>query len=64
MTMYCKNCGSEIDQNANVCPYCGETSNSTDIIKKKDIKIREMEQKIAELERIVKEQPRSAVKKK
>ena len=21
--MYCKNCGSEIDDNAMVCPYCG-----------------------------------------
>ena len=21
--MYCKNCGKEIDDNANVCTYCG-----------------------------------------
>ncbi len=61
--MYCSNCGSEIDQNASVCPYCGQVNNKSDAIKKKDIKIQEMEQKIAELEQIIKERPRSTIKK-
>ncbi len=61
--MYCQNCGSEIDQNANVCPYCGQTNNNTDIIREKDIKIQEMEQKITELEQIVKQRQGSTVKK-
>ncbi len=61
--MYCQNCGSEIDQNAMVCPYCGQVNSSSDIIRKKDIKIEEMEQKIAKLEEIVKEGSRSTTKK-
>ncbi|MFX1385294.1 MAG: zinc-ribbon domain-containing protein [Promethearchaeota archaeon] len=52
--MYCQNCGSEIDQNANICPYCGQVNSNSDVIRKKDIKIQEMEQKIEELEQIVK----------
>ncbi|OUQ59258.1 zinc ribbon domain-containing protein [Tyzzerella sp. An114] len=26
--MYCKNCGSMIDDNTNVCPKCGATQNN------------------------------------
>jgi uncharacterized membrane protein YvbJ len=61
--MYCKNCGSKIDQKATVCPYCGQFNSSADIIRRKDIKIQELEQKIANLEKIVKEKPGLSVKK-
>jgi uncharacterized membrane protein YvbJ len=61
--MYCQNCGSEIDQNATVCPYCGQVNRNSDIIKKKDIKIQEMERKIEELEQIVKERSKSPIRK-
>ncbi|MFX0145708.1 MAG: zinc-ribbon domain-containing protein, partial [Candidatus Hodarchaeota archaeon] len=61
--MYCQNCGSEIDQNAVVCPYCGQVNTNSDIIKKKDAKIQEMEQKIVELEQVIKQEPVSKVKK-
>lgn len=27
--MYCKNCGKEIDENVNFCPYCGASQSST-----------------------------------
>ncbi|MFX0038782.1 MAG: zinc-ribbon domain-containing protein [Promethearchaeota archaeon] len=61
--MYCQNCGSEIDQNAIVCPYCGQVNSSSDIVKEKDIKIQEMEQKIAELEHAINVGSKSTVKK-
>ncbi|MFW9969778.1 MAG: zinc-ribbon domain-containing protein [Candidatus Odinarchaeota archaeon] len=61
--MYCQNCGSELDQNAMLCPYCGQVNNNSDIIRNKDLKIQEMEQKITELEQIIKERPRSKIKK-
>ncbi|MFX0022894.1 MAG: zinc-ribbon domain-containing protein [Candidatus Hermodarchaeota archaeon] len=61
--MYCQNCGSEIDQTASICPYCGQTNKTSEIIRNKDIKIQEMEKKIAELEQIIKERPKSTVRK-
>jgi len=61
--MYCQNCGSKIDQNAKVCPYCGLMNNNSDIIEQKDIKIQEMEQKIAELELIIRQGSKSLPKK-
>ena len=29
--MYCKNCGHQIDANANVCPYCGTPQYKGDV---------------------------------
>lgn len=54
--MYCHNCGAEIADDANVCPYCGvpvKGSEHAEIIKAKDNKIREMEKKIQRLEATV-----------
>jgi uncharacterized membrane protein YvbJ len=62
--MYCQNCGSEIDQNASICPFCGQANKNPDIIRSKDIKIQELEQKIAKLEQDVKETSNSPFKKK
>jgi uncharacterized membrane protein YvbJ len=61
--MYCQNCGSEIDETTSICPYCGQASNNSEIIRNKDIKIQEMEKKVAQLEQIVKERPKSSVRK-
>ena len=61
--MYCQNCGSEIDSTASICPYCGQPNNNSKIIRNKDIKIQEMEQKIAELEHIIRERPKSSNRK-
>jgi uncharacterized membrane protein YvbJ len=52
--MYCQNCGAEIDENSEVCQYCGSINNITKVIQQKDIRIQEMEHKISELEQIVK----------
>jgi len=57
--MYCRNCGSEIDEDVKVCPYCGRINNISEVIQQKDVKIQEMEQKISELEQIVKETSKS-----
>jgi len=61
--MYCQNCGSEINQNAKICPYCGQVNNNSDILREKDIKIQELEQKMAKLEQVFEEGTRSTVKK-
>jgi uncharacterized membrane protein YvbJ len=61
--MYCQNCGSEIDQNASICPFCGQANRNIDLIKSKDIKIQELEQKIAKLEQTIKEKSNSSFKK-
>ncbi|MDX1799135.1 MAG: zinc-ribbon domain-containing protein [Candidatus Lokiarchaeia archaeon] len=61
--MYCQNCGSEIDQNASICPFCGQANKNTDIMRSKDIKIQELEQKIAKLEEDVKTKSNSPFKK-
>lgn len=53
--MYCSNCGAKIDQNYRICPYCGQKSSSSDLEDDKDIKIRDLEQKVAELEQVIKE---------
>jgi uncharacterized membrane protein YvbJ len=60
--MYCQNCGSEIDKSAKICPYCGKLINSSEVLKQKDTKIQEMEQKISKLEQIVKEGSKSTHK--
>jgi uncharacterized membrane protein YvbJ len=61
--MYCQNCGSEIGQNDLICPYCGQTNNSSKILEEKDKKIQELEQKITDLELNVKKGSRSKFKK-
>ncbi len=30
--MFCKNCGKEIDDNANVCTYCGTPQNQGNVV--------------------------------
>ncbi|MFW9828407.1 MAG: zinc-ribbon domain-containing protein [Candidatus Thorarchaeota archaeon] len=61
--MYCQNCGSEIGQNDLICPFCGQRNGSSEVLKEKDNKIQELEQKIAKLESIIKEEPKSIFKK-
>lgn len=63
MNMFCQNCGSEIDPNYRICPYCGQSNSSSDIRNDKDIKIRELEQKVTELEQVIKEGSTSTDKK-
>jgi len=54
--MYCQSCGSEIEQNTKICPYCGEENRISGILSEKDNKIKELEQKVAQLEQNVKNQ--------
>ena len=61
--MYCQNCGSEIEQNTKICPYCGEQNNISNALSEKDNKIKELEQKIVNLEQSVNSQVRSGIKK-
>ena len=61
--MFCQNCGSEIDPNYQICPYCGQNNSSSNTLNEKDIKIQELEQKVTELEHIIKEGPKSSDKK-
>lgn len=61
--MYCQNCGSELDQNDLLCPYCGQRNFNSIILMEKDNKIQELEKKIVELEIIVKDKPSSRFKK-
>lgn len=60
--MYCQNCGSALEENVSICPYCGQVNDSSEILKQKDIKIQEMEQKVEQLERLVRQQPKSTRK--
>lgn len=30
--MFCKNCGKEIDDNSNVCTYCGTPQNQGNVV--------------------------------
>jgi uncharacterized membrane protein YvbJ len=47
---YCQNCGAERVSNASICPYCGYIFNNFHEIDDKEIKIKELEQKLAQLE--------------
>ena len=55
--MYCTECGSKLDENAKVCPYCGQAINSK-IQDEKDLKIQELQKKVINLEESVKEKAR------
>lgn len=57
--MYCQNCGAEINENTTVCPYCGLVTKSSDTIQDKNKKIQALEQKIVELEQVVKQVSRT-----
>lgn len=48
--MYCTECGSKLDENAKVCPYCGQENMKSKVPDEKDLKIQELEQKIVKLE--------------
>ncbi|UCC20633.1 MAG: zinc-ribbon domain-containing protein [Promethearchaeota archaeon] len=61
--MYCQNCGTAIDQNATLCPYCGQVTDKSDEISQKEIKIQELEQKISKLEQTIKETSKKKFKK-
>jgi hypothetical protein len=52
MKMYCQNCGAKVDQNYRICPFCGQSNNSN-IMDAKESKIRELEQKVADLEQTI-----------
>ncbi len=60
--MYCQSCGSEIGQDYIICPYCGQMNSNSDTISEKDIEIQELEKKVADLEQIIEEGPRSIIK--
>jgi uncharacterized membrane protein YvbJ len=64
INLYCQHCGSELEQNYRICPYCGQnvSSSNVDIMDEKDIKIRELEQKIANLEQIIRQKSSSKEK--
>ena len=61
--MYCMECGSKLEENAIVCPYCGQENIDSKIPDEKDLKIQELEQKVDTLEKSVKEKTRSLVRK-
>lgn len=48
--MYCQNCGEKIEDNVNICPFCGYSGISVTKVNKKDHTIQELQDKIARLE--------------
>jgi len=51
---YCHNCGAKIESNITICPYCGQSFDKKDkkqVNSEKDLKIQELELKIATLEK-------------
>ena len=48
--MFCTECGSKIEENVIVCPYCGEENRNSKVLDEKDLKIQELEHKIVKLE--------------
>ncbi|MFW9938015.1 MAG: zinc-ribbon domain-containing protein [Candidatus Thorarchaeota archaeon] len=60
--MFCQECGSEIENTATVCPFCGKINSNSDVIQQKDLKIQELEQKVAKLEEFVTHKPKKATR--
>lgn len=59
---YCPDCGAKNESNADFCPLCGYALNSNTsntAMLAKDQKIRELEQKIYQLEHRLQTQPRA-----
>jgi uncharacterized membrane protein YvbJ len=48
--MFCKYCGSEIEDNIKVCPFCGKSNEKPDLLTQKENKIQDLEQKVKILE--------------
>jgi len=48
--MYCMNCGSEIGENVDICPFCGKSNKRPDLLTQKEKKIQDLEQKVKQLE--------------
>ena len=48
--LYCQNCGAKRDSVSSYCSYCGFQFEEKSDSEEKDIKIKELEQKIARLE--------------
>jgi uncharacterized membrane protein YvbJ len=51
--MYCQNCGAKIEDNVNICPFCGFSNEGDNEFTQKDRKIQELQEKITELEQTV-----------
>jgi hypothetical protein len=58
MVMYCTECGSRLDENVIVCPFCGHEKLVSKPLDEKDLKIQELESKIVKLEESNKERKR------
>jgi uncharacterized membrane protein YvbJ len=56
--MFCQECGSEIENKATVCPYCGKINSNSDVVQQKDLQIQELEQKVAKLEEFAINKPK------
>jgi uncharacterized membrane protein YvbJ len=48
--LYCQNCGAKRDSVSSYCSYCGFQFKEKSDFQDKDVKIKELEQKIAQLE--------------
>jgi hypothetical protein len=44
------NCGSEIEENVDICPFCGKSNKKPDLFTQKEKKIQDLEQKVKRLE--------------
>jgi uncharacterized membrane protein YvbJ len=51
--MYCQNCGAKIENGINICPFCGFSNEGNNELTQKDLKIRELKERITELEQTV-----------
>ncbi|MHA2051355.1 MAG: zinc-ribbon domain-containing protein [Promethearchaeota archaeon] len=57
--MYCRYCGSEIEDNIKVCPFCGKSNEKPDIVTQKDNKIQDLGYKVKRLEERLKRNEKS-----
>ena len=48
--MYCQNCGEKIEEDVNICPFCGYSGMIVTNVNNKDRTIQELQDKIAKLE--------------
>ncbi|MHA2474144.1 MAG: zinc ribbon domain-containing protein [Promethearchaeota archaeon] len=48
--MFCRYCGSEIEETTKICPFCGKSNEKPEILSQKEKQIQILEQKVKRLE--------------
>ncbi len=51
--MYCQNCGAKMANDTKYCPFCGYSNEDASEIDEKDLKIKDLQEKITQLEQTV-----------